>query len=58
MARAALYAQAYNVMQSDPAWLTLYNPIRVTGIAGLHPGFVLGCDAVLDVTQLSQVFDG
>ena len=58
MARAALYAQAYNVMQSDPAWLTLYNPIRVTGIAGHHPGFVLGSDAVLDVTQLSQVFDG
>jgi peptide/nickel transport system substrate-binding protein len=57
-ARAAIYAQAYRVMQTDPAWLTLYNPIRVTGITGHHPGFALGSDAVLDVTQLPQVFHG
>ena len=56
--RAALYARAYRAMQTDPAWLTLYNPIRVTGIAGNHPGFALGSDAVLDVTQLPQVFHG
>ncbi|MDO9527166.1 MAG: ABC transporter substrate-binding protein, partial [Gemmobacter sp.] len=54
-ARAAIYAQAYAVMQDDPAWLTLYNPIRVTGIAGQHPGFALGSDAVLDATRLPQV---
>ena len=35
-----------------------YNPIRVTGIAGQHPGFVLGSDAVLDATQLPQVTHG
>lgn len=57
-ARAAIYAKAYGVMQSDPAWLTLYNPIRVTGIAGHHPGFALGSDAVLDVTRLPQVAHG
>ncbi len=57
-ARAALYTQAYSVMQTDPAWLTLYNPVRVTGIAGHHPGFAVGSDAVLDVTQLPQVAHG
>ena len=57
-ARAAIYAQAYEVMQEDPAWLTLYNPIRVTGIAGHHPGFALGSDAVLDVRALPQVSRG
>ena len=57
-ARAAIYAKAYCAMQTDPAWLTLYNPIRVTGIAGHHPGFELGSDAVLDVTQLPQVSHG
>ena len=57
-ARAAIYAQAYSVMQTDPAWLTLYNPIRVTGLAGQHPGFALGSDAVLDATQLPQVTHG
>ncbi|WP_054007809.1 ABC transporter substrate-binding protein [Cypionkella psychrotolerans] len=56
--RAAIYAQAYAVMQVDPAWLTLYNPVRVTGLAGQHPNFVLGTDAVLDVTQLPQVTHG
>lgn len=57
-ARAAIYAEAYEVMQDDPAWLTLYNPIRVTGIAGQHPGFALGADAVLDVRALPQVSYG
>jgi peptide/nickel transport system substrate-binding protein len=57
-ARAAIYAEAYEVMLNDPAWLTLYNPIRVTGIAGRHPGFALGSDAVLDVRTLPQVSRG
>jgi peptide/nickel transport system substrate-binding protein len=57
-ARAAIYARAYEVMQDDPAWLTLYNPIRVTGIAGHHPGFALPSDAVLDVRSLPQVTHG
>jgi peptide/nickel transport system substrate-binding protein len=58
IARAAIYARAYAVMQTDPAWLTLYNPVRVTGIAGVHPDFVLGSDAVLDATRLPQVAHG
>jgi peptide/nickel transport system substrate-binding protein len=57
-ARAAIYARAYEVMQDDPAWLTLYNPIRVTGIAGHHPDFALPSDAVLDVRLLPQVTHG
>ena len=57
-ARAAIYAQAYAVMQIDPAWLTLYNPIRVTGLAGHHPDFALGSDAVLNVIDLPQVTHG
>lgn len=57
-ARAAIYAQAYTIMQKDPGWLTLYNPVRVTGLAGHHPDFALGADAVLDATQLPQVTHG
>ena len=50
--RAAIYTRAYAVMQHDPPWLTLYNPIRVTGLAGSHPGFALPTDAVLDAARL------
>ena len=56
--RAAIYAKAYTVMQSDPAWLTLYNPVRVTGLVGHHTGFTLGSDAVLDATRLPAVTHG
>lgn len=51
-ARAEIYARAYKLLQQDPPWLTLYNPIRVTGLAGLHPGFALAADAVLDAAGL------
>ena len=54
-ARAALYAQAYRLMQEDPPWLTLYNPLKVTGLAGRHPGFALPVDAVLDVAALPKL---
>ncbi|WP_416356192.1 ABC transporter substrate-binding protein [Aureimonas phyllosphaerae] len=57
-ARAAIYRLAYRVLQDDPAWLTLYNPIRVTGLRGHHPGFALPKDAVLDVMRLRQVAHG
>lgn len=57
-ARDAIYAQAYGVLQHDPAWLTLYNPVRVTGLRGDHPGFTLPKDAVLDITRLPQVLHG
>lgn len=51
-ARAALYARAYALMQVDPPWLTLYNPLKVTGLSGQHPGFALAVDAVVRVGDL------
>lgn len=57
-ARAAIYGRAYRVMQSDPAWLTLYNPVRVVGLVGAHPGFTLGADAILDATALPGAAHG
>ena len=50
--RAAHYAQAYRLMQADPPWLTLYNPARITGLAGHHPAFRLPRDAVIDPAAL------
>ena len=50
--RAELWQQAYALLQGDPAWLTLYNPLRVIGIAGAHPDFTMPADGVIDVTQL------
>ncbi|MGJ3264417.1 MAG: ABC transporter substrate-binding protein [Salinarimonas sp.] len=51
-ARAALYAQAYAVLQDDPAWLCLYHPLKATGLRGHHPGFALPVDTVLDAARL------
>lgn len=56
--RADIYRQAYRAMQADPPWLTLYNPLRVVGLAGYHPDFTLGSDAVLDATRLPMVARG
>lgn len=50
--RAAIWRQAYALLQSDPAWLTLYNPLRAIGIVGEHPDFTMPADGVIDVTQL------
>ena len=50
--RAVIYVRTYKLLQQDPPWLTLYNPIRVTGLAGSHPGFALPDDAVLDAARL------
>jgi peptide/nickel transport system substrate-binding protein len=50
--RASIYARAYALMQADPPWLTLYNPVRVTGLRGRHPGFALPVDAVVRVADL------
>lgn len=51
-ARAAIYARAYGLMQSDPPWLTLYNPLKITGLRGHHPGYALPSDAVIRVADL------
>ncbi|MBA1156864.1 ABC transporter substrate-binding protein [Microvirga mediterraneensis] len=51
-AREALYRQAYRHLQDDPAWFYLYNPLRVTGLAGSHPDWRMRRDGVLDVAAL------
>jgi ABC-type transport system substrate-binding protein len=57
-ARAAIWRDAYALMQDDPAWLTLYNPIRVIGLAGEHPGFAMPADGVIDVARLPALPEG
>ncbi|WP_394199852.1 ABC transporter substrate-binding protein [Litoreibacter albidus] len=51
-ARSDIWQKAYTLLQEDPAWLTLYNPIRVIGVAGDHPDFVMPVDGVIDVARL------
>ena len=53
--RAAIYAQAYAELQRDPPWLTLYNPIRVIGLAGSHPAFAMPADGIIDVARLPKI---
>ena len=55
--RAALFQAAYAEMQKDPPWLTLYNPIRVTGLLGNHPGFPMPVDGVLNIATLPKIGD-
>lgn len=50
-ARAAIWRQAYALLQDDPAWLTLYNPVRVIGLEGSHPDFKMPADGVIDVVR-------
>lgn len=51
-ARAKIWQEAYRLLQDDPAWLTLYNPLRVIGLAGVHPDFAMPADGVIDVARL------
>lgn len=51
-ARAGIYARAYGLMQADPPWLTLYNPLKITGLRGRYPGFALAVDAMVRVADL------
>lgn len=51
-ARAEIWKQAYALLQKDPAWLTLYNPLRVIGLRGEHPTFEMPADGVIDVARL------
>jgi ABC-type transport system substrate-binding protein len=51
-ARAAIYAQAYALLQDDPPWLTLYNPLRTLGVAAGTAVFAMPVDGVIDVTAL------
>ncbi len=50
--RAKIWRQCYTLLQDDPAWLTLYNPIRVIGLSGAHPDFAMPADGVIDVARL------
>lgn len=51
-AREALYREIYRLLQDDPPWLTLYNPLRVIGMQGNHPEFRSPPSGVLDVGRL------
>ena len=53
--RAALYADAYGLLQNDPPWLTLYNPYKITGLSGAHPGFALPVDGVVRMAELPKL---
>lgn len=57
-ARARLWREAYALLQDDPAWLTLYNPVRVIGLAGDHPDFEMPADGVIDVARLPMLDGG
>lgn len=57
-ARAGIWRRAYALLQDDPAWLTLYNPLRVIGLAGAHPGFAMPADGVIDVARLPALDGG
>lgn len=57
-ARAGLWREAYALLQDDPAWLTLYNPVRVIGLAGDHPDFRMPADGVIDVARLPKLDGG
>jgi ABC-type transport system substrate-binding protein len=54
-ARADIWREAYALLQEDPAWLTLYNPLRVIGLAGNHPAFEMPADGVIDVARLPDL---
>ncbi|MEH6645412.1 ABC transporter substrate-binding protein [Sulfitobacter sp.] len=53
--RAEVWRTAYALLQDDPAWLTLYNPLRVIGLAGNHPDFEMPADGVIDVARLPEL---
>ena len=57
-ARGEIYARAYRLLQQDPPWLYLYNPLRVTAMTGNHPEWRMRPDAVLDVTRLPDFGKG
>ncbi|WP_102108967.1 ABC transporter substrate-binding protein [Oceaniglobus roseus] len=53
--RAEIWREAFAMLQDDPAWLTLYNPLKVIGIAGDHPDFAMPADGVIDVRALPRL---
>ncbi len=50
--RFAVYRAIYGLLRQDPPWLYVYNHRRRLGLAGLHPGFAMRHDGVLDVRRL------
>ncbi|MDW4497175.1 ABC transporter substrate-binding protein [Sulfitobacter sp. D35] len=54
-ARAELWRAAYAALQDDPAWLTLYNPLRVIGLSEDSPGFAMPADGVIDAARLPRL---
>jgi peptide/nickel transport system substrate-binding protein len=56
--RAAIWQEAYRLLQDDPPWLTLYDPVRVIGLAGEHPAFAMPVDGVIDAARLPVLNEG
>lgn len=56
--RAETFEKAFRALQADPPWLYLYNPLRVTGLAGSWPDWRMRHDCVLDVTRLPDFQSG
>ena len=54
-ARAALYQASYLDLQADPPWLTLYNHQLATAVYGVHAGWQMRADGVLDVSLLPKI---
>jgi peptide/nickel transport system substrate-binding protein len=53
-ARERLHHRCYQLLQADPAWLTLYNHVRSAALAGEHDDWRMRADGVLDVTTLPK----
>jgi peptide/nickel transport system substrate-binding protein len=53
-AREGLFQECYRRLQDDPPWLYLYNHRRGIGLRGVHPGWTMRRDGVLDVRGLPK----
>ncbi len=54
-AREKLYQRCFRILQTDPAWLTLYNHTRWIGLAGRFPDWRPRSDGILDIAGLPEL---
>lgn len=52
--REQLYIRAYQMLQEDPVWLTVYNHLNGAALARENSGWKMRADGVLDVTTLPK----
>ncbi|QDG76328.1 ABC transporter substrate-binding protein [Labrenzia sp. PHM005] len=53
--REAIFREAYRLLQQDPAWLTLYNPLRAVAFFRDIKGFSMPVDGVPDLRALPDL---